>query len=143
METANTHQHDSGNVNGRLDLDTAHPQPKTENEDERQDGITSPSSITSPPYWIQSHHRSLSSISAESVAPRGITLQDNTDGSRGDDSKNDACWAKSVYIEDFLIINESRTNIGAFVVWTITVETLEVGCLLFLGLGLGMSLGSG
>ncbi|PMD38175.1 Phox-like protein [Hyaloscypha variabilis F] len=88
--------------------------------------ITSP--ITSPPYWIQSHQRSSSAISIESIPNGAITLQDNTDG---EDGKNKACWAKSVYIEDHVIINGSRMgiggNLGAFVVWNITVETLHGG----------------
>lgn len=81
------------------------------------------SSVTSPPYWVQSHQRSFSNISVESVPDGAITLQDNTDEG---DSKNKACWARSVYIEDFVIVNGSMTNIGAFVVWNITVETLHV-----------------
>jgi hypothetical protein len=84
--------------------------------------VTSP--VTSPPYWVQSHSRSISNISIESVPDGAITLQDNTDG---EDSKNKACWARSVYIEDHVVINGSRTGIGAFVVWNITVDTLHVG----------------
>jgi hypothetical protein len=83
--------------------------------------VTSP--ITSPPYWVQSHQRSASAISIDSIPNGAITLQDNTDGA---DAKNKACWAKSVYIEDHVVINGSRTGIGAFVVWNITVETLHV-----------------
>ncbi|KAG4430242.1 hypothetical protein IFR05_014268 [Cadophora sp. M221] len=84
--------------------------------------VTSP--VSSPPYWVQSHTRSFSNISVESIQAGAITLQDNTDDG---DSKNKACWARSVYIEDHVIINGSRTGIGAFVVWNITVETLRGG----------------
>jgi len=60
----------------------------------------------------------------------GITLLDNTDDG-GVDAKSarasSACWAKHVYIEDHTVINGSRTGIGAFVVWNVTVETLYVG----------------
>ncbi|KAH7391429.1 PX domain-containing protein [Cadophora sp. MPI-SDFR-AT-0126] len=84
--------------------------------------VTSP--VSSPPYWVQSHTRSFSNISVESIPAGAITLQDNTDEG---DSKNKACWARSVYIEDHVIINGSRTGIGAFVVWNITVETLRGG----------------
>lgn len=84
--------------------------------------VTSP---VSPPYWVQGHQRSFSNISVESVPNGGITLQDNTDG---EDAKNKACWAKSVQIEDHVIINGNRTGIGAFVVWNINVETLQVSC---------------
>jgi len=54
-------------------------------------------------------------------------LEDNTGG---EDPKNKACWAKSVYIEDHVVINGNygrKTGIGAFVVWNITVETLRGG----------------
>ena len=84
------------------------------------------SPVTSPPYWVQSHSRTPSNISVESIASGAITLEDNTSG---EDPKNKACWAKSVYIEDHVVINGSygrKTGIGAFVVWNITVETLRV-----------------
>lgn len=83
------------------------------------------SSVASPPYWVQSHARTVSSISIESIAPGAITLQDNTDGR---DDKNEACWAKGVRIDDYVVVNGSRTGIGAFVVWNVTVETLSVSC---------------
>jgi len=82
------------------------------------------SPITSPPYWVQSHTRSISNISVETVNPGAITLQDNTNGNS---DKNEACWAKAVHIDDYVIVNGSRTGIGAFVVWNITVETLTGG----------------
>ncbi|KAM0441195.1 hypothetical protein ACHAPT_000501 [Fusarium lateritium] len=86
----------------------------------------SPSSITSPPYWlnVHGHQRSASNMSAESVLPAGaITLRDN-EASEHDD-RNNACWAKSVEIVSYTVVNGSTTNIGAFVVWNIRVETLN------------------
>lgn len=104
-------------------LDTTSPQPlRKDSIGDDESYVTSP--ITSPPYWVQSHSRSFSNISIESMNG-GITLQDNTD-EEAQDSKNKACWAKNVYIEDHVVINGSRTGIGAFVVWNITVETLHV-----------------
>jgi hypothetical protein len=97
----------------------------TDERDKAQ--ISSP--VTSPPYWVQSHQRSFSNISVESFSNGGITLQDNTDDTH---PKNEACWAKSVQIEGYVIVNASRTNIGAFVVWNIIVETLRVSCYLSL-----------
>ncbi|KAH8813181.1 Phox homologous domain-containing protein [Xylogone sp. PMI_703] len=88
-------------------------------------GVRSPvSPVTAPPYWVPSHQRTPSNISVESFVPGAITLQDNTES---DDDKNQACWAKNVYIKDHVVINSSKTNIGAFVVWNIRVETLEGG----------------
>lgn len=89
--------------------------------------VTSPSSIMSPPYWMNSygHQRSVSNMSTESVLLAGaITMRDNETDVRND--RNNACWAKSVQITDYVIVNSSATNIGAFVVWNIRVETLNV-----------------
>jgi hypothetical protein len=116
------------------------------------------SPITSPPYWMMnvantngntlhpqtSHNRT---ASVESVLPAGaITLQDNEDGSsdagNGDANiygrdRNRACWAKSVEVVSHVVVNGSATNIGAFVVWNIRVETLTVSLLVALD-GVGM-----
>lgn len=107
------------------------------------------SPITSPPYWMVNNtsthasangssgpnaprHRRAASV--ESVVPAGaITLQDNEDGDSqtgngngyGRD-RNRACWAKSVEVVNHVVVNSSATNIGAFVVWNIRVETLTV-----------------
>ena len=101
-------------------------------------GPTSPSSPThrrdigdnssalspvSPPYWVQSHQRTVSNISVETIAEGAITLQDNTSD---EDTKNKACWARSVHIEDHVVIRGNKTGIGAFVIWNINVETLQV-----------------
>lgn len=111
-----------------------------------EDEPTAPSSsqvvspITSPPYWMMQtqtqHNRSMSNASAESVLPAGvITLQDNenNDDGRGNGNgghiygwdRNRACWAKSVEVASHTVVNGSATNIGAFVVWNIRVETLS------------------
>jgi hypothetical protein len=105
----------------KLGLDT-NTSPLENHQDSAISRITSP--VTSPPYWVSSHQRSVSNISVESIAPGAITLQDNENGG---DAKNKACWAKSVYIEDHTVVNERRRHTGAFVVWNITVETLRVG----------------
>jgi hypothetical protein len=102
----------------KLGLDTATGNTATS---PRSAGSSSPA--TSPPYWAHSHQRTISNISVESVVPGAITLEDNDNAA---DMKNKACWAKSAYIEDYVVVNENRTGIGAFVVWNITVETLRV-----------------
>jgi hypothetical protein len=105
----------------RLDTNTSsHEQQRIDDDSP----VISP--VTSPPYWVQSHQRTPSTISVESIPVGAITLEDNTGG---EDPKNKACWAKSVYIEDHVVINGNygrKTGIGAFVVWNITVETLRV-----------------
>lgn len=94
---------------------------------------TAASSVTSPPYWTNTHARNASNTSVESFLPAGaITLQDNEydDGPGGSNvygrDRNRACWAKSVEVTDFVIVNGSATNIGAFVTYNIKVETLNV-----------------
>lgn len=103
------------------------------------------SPITSPPYWqlnttntndnpLRPHNSHNRTASAESVLPPGaITLQDNedisSDAGAGDVNgrdRNRACWAKSVEVVNHVVVNGSATNIGAFVVWNIRVETLSV-----------------
>ncbi|KAM3086104.1 hypothetical protein ACMFMG_000243 [Clarireedia jacksonii] len=127
MESATDRQHNNGSMTGKVEVVGSNKHriisPNLHPVDHANDS-PSTSPTTSPPYWHQPHQRSVSNMSIESVAHTGITLQDNTDG---DDSKNEACWAKSVYIEDHVVVNGSKTNIGAFVVWNITVETLHGG----------------
>lgn len=77
----------------------------------------------SPPYWIKTSHRPLSIASVEST-DYAITLRDNT---KGDSSKQKICWAKSAHIENYVIISDNRTDIGAFVVWKITLEMMQGG----------------
>ncbi|WYZ44169.1 hypothetical protein EsH8_VII_000605 [Colletotrichum jinshuiense] len=89
-----------------------------------ESSVTSPS-VTSPPYWLNRHHqRSMSNMSSESVLPAGaITMHDNEASDLN--GRNQACWAKSVEIADYVVVNSGATNIGAFVVWNIKVETLQ------------------
>ncbi|GJN70115.1 sorting nexin-like protein [Purpureocillium lilacinum] len=101
-------------------------------DDDDDDGhlassMMSLTSVTSPPYWLNSgvhqHQRSASSLSADSLPAGAITLRDNDTSEHND--RNDACWAKSVEIVDYTVVNGSATNIGAFVVWIVRVETLN------------------
>ncbi|KAH8596682.1 Phox homologous domain-containing protein [Bisporella sp. PMI_857] len=125
MEAIPNEQNNNGRASddtssgGALVLDTNTTSPPISQSP--NSSITSP--VTSPPYWISTHQRSVSNISVESIAAGAITLLDNTDSPH--DNKSKFCWAKSVYIEDHVMVNEHRTGIGAFVVWNITVETLR------------------
>jgi hypothetical protein len=81
-----------------------------------------PSQTPPPPYW--QHQRSVSHLSQTSLdRPRPITLRDRT-GSLS--STNGALWAKSISIEDYVIVRGNLTGIGAYVVWTCKVQTLDV-----------------
>lgn len=110
------------------------PVPSPGNFEEETD-ILSPASTAStiPPYWHtpKTHQRSSSTMSADSLPAGAITLRDNEENE--DNDRNNACWAKSVEIVDYIVVNGSATNIGAFVVWIIRVETLTVGSMLSRG----------
>ncbi|KAF3021486.1 PX domain-containing protein ypt35 [Neopestalotiopsis sp. 37M] len=93
----------------------------TEGEQEQDAPVISP--VTSPPYWYQTHARSPSRASDQESMIGAIVMRDNESSSI--DERNHACWAKSVEITDHVIVNGSATNIGAFVVWNIRVETLS------------------
>lgn len=98
--------------------------------------MSTPASVTSPPYWSRSnsnensnlHRRStsnMSTMSTDSFIPAGaITMRDNE--ASGQDERNKACWAKSVEITDYVVVNGSTAGIGAFIVWNVRVETLQV-----------------
>jgi hypothetical protein len=108
--------------------DNATPSTPTLQQDGDASVMSSPRSVHSPPYWsgagaAHAHHqRSISNMSVESIPAGAITLRDNE--TSDNDDRNSACWAKSVEVVDHTIINGSATNIGAFVVWIIKVETL-------------------
>lgn len=104
-------------------------------------------SPVTPPYWTRSsqehthshghghgHRRTVSGASFSSVISNpeglGITLRDNENSST--DDRGSACWAKSVQVTDYVLVNGSKTNIGAFIVWIIRVETLNVRLFLVL-----------
>ncbi|KAG9240306.1 Phox homologous domain-containing protein [Calycina marina] len=117
-ETFEDGRADSENVGASKPALDTNP-PSSAKLDQTSSPITSP---VTPPYWVQAHQRSVSNISIESIIGH-ITLQDNTNSPEEGNSK--FCWARSVHIEDYVIVNEHRTGIGAFVVWHITVETLR------------------
>jgi len=102
-------------------------------------GATTSSPVTSPPYWSRGSGGAAfaPNVSAESILPVGaITLRDNESGELdgaggvrdgvGGRGRGAACWARSVEVTDWVVVNGSATNIGAFVVWNVRVETLTV-----------------
>ncbi|KAF2253281.1 Phox-like protein [Trematosphaeria pertusa] len=80
-----------------------------------------------PPYW-QRQDRNDSRLSWNSVEngsrPTPIRLEDHTD--EGSEQCK-ALWAKHVSIEDYVIVSGTAPGLGAYVVWNITVETLDGG----------------
>ncbi|KAI0999951.1 hypothetical protein K3495_g8246 [Podosphaera aphanis] len=93
-------------------------------EQSTDDNSTSSPAII-PPYWSQDAPGPPTTLSVERESNSvGIVLQDNTSS---DETRYRGYWAKSASIEDHTVVNSNRTAIGAFVVWNITVETLQ-GC---------------
>lgn len=86
-----------------------------------RDNDTPASPLRSPPPFWNSHGRSVSEASSIQVKPSPISLEDHTEE---DDDQAKACWAKHVSIDDYVVISGS-TGIGAYVVWSCTVETLK------------------
>lgn len=80
-----------------------------------------------PPYW-QRHERSASYRSTHSTdhgPPTPIRLEDHTD-EQSEHGKS--LWAKQVAINDYVIVGNATTPaLGAYVVWTVTVDTLDGG----------------
>lgn len=116
----------AGHIN-RSAISRAGTRPASDNYDTAAVANIPSPIVTTPPYWTSSsrpHQRTASNVSADSLPPGAITLRDN-ENIEGDD-RNNACWAKSVEVVDHTVVNGSATNIGAFVVWIIKVETLTV-----------------
>ena len=77
----------------------------------------------SPPYW--QHQRTVSSATHTSIdRPPPISLEDNTQPHSPSQS---ALWAKTVAIDDYVIVRGNPTGLGAYVVWNCKVQTLDGG----------------
>ena len=78
-----------------------------------------------PPFW-QRRERSDSRLSCNSADAHGspIRLEDHTDENS---EQCKALWARSVTIDDYVVVGSGTTPaLGAYVVWNITVDTLNV-----------------
>jgi len=80
-----------------------------------------------PPYW-RHHDRAanrLSGCSTDHGRPAPISLEDHTE--EGSEQCR-ALWAKSVTVDDYVVVSGTAPGLGAYVVWNCIVETLEVSC---------------
>ncbi|EXJ88316.1 hypothetical protein A1O1_05246 [Capronia coronata CBS 617.96] len=75
------------------------------------------------PYW-QNSHDSGHSDNPSPDRPPPIILEDHTE-SRA--ASRAALWAKSITIDDYVIVHGSPPGIGAYVVWNCKVQTLDGG----------------
>jgi hypothetical protein len=79
-------------------------------------------SATPPPYWKPSRESSLDESPASRPPP--ITLEDHT---LSREPSRAALWAKSINIDEYVIIRGNPLGAGAYVVYTCTVQTLDGG----------------
>lgn len=99
--------------------------PDSTSESDNANQVTSNhlSTQLSPPYWL--HQRSVSSATQASVDRSSpIVLEDNT---QPDSPSQSSLWAKSISIDDYVIVKGSPTGLGAYVVWNCKVQTLDGG----------------
>lgn len=80
-------------------------------------------SPTSPPYWYHSRGPSYTHDSSSDRLP-AIILEDHT---LSHAVSRSGLWAKSITIDDYVIVRGSPTGIGAYVVWSCKVQTLDGG----------------
>ncbi|KIW87667.1 uncharacterized protein Z519_11641 [Cladophialophora bantiana CBS 173.52] len=80
------------------------------------------SSSTPPPYWQPSREPSFDELS--STRPPPIALEDHT---LSREPSRAALWAKSITIDEYVIVQGNPTGVGAYVVYNINVQTLDGG----------------
>ncbi|KAI0160571.1 Phox-like protein [Xylariaceae sp. FL1272] len=129
--TSDPTAHLSNDLSQRLHLtmrdSTSGANPESQPSDPAESPVISP--VQSPPYWTPRNSQDhppghTRTVSSESIpAGVGITMRDNENSSI--DERGSACWAKSVQVTDYVVVNGSATNIGAFVVFNVRVETLN------------------
>ena len=77
-----------------------------------------------PPYWNPSREASLDSTALLVDRPGPITLEDHT---LSREVSRSGLWAKSITIDDYVIIQGSLPGVGAYVVYNCNVQTLDGG----------------
>ncbi|CAD6589019.1 MAG: PX domain-containing protein ypt35 [Alectoria sarmentosa] len=107
-------------------MESSESEPSAENHDisnghlaEEVSGAESSPSLI-PPYW--SHRRYESYSSVKNTRPPPITLEDHTEEPS---EQSGALWAKSITIDDHVLLSGTLPNVGSFVVWNCKIETLD------------------
>lgn len=77
--------------------------------------------LAAPPYWLRKRSTTHSTIGSLEGSPP-ITLKDNTEEIP---KAHNQLWARSITIDDYVIIQGNSVGIGAYVVWICRVETLD------------------
>ncbi|KIW83420.1 hypothetical protein Z517_02665 [Fonsecaea pedrosoi CBS 271.37] len=79
-------------------------------------------SSTPPPYWQP--NREPSSDELTIIRPPPISLEDHT---LSREPSRAALWAKSISIDEYVIVQGNPTGVGAYVVYNVNVQTLDGG----------------
>jgi hypothetical protein len=104
---------------------TTSPVPDAQDDDSKSSTLRPERNSVVPPYWQrpEPNKNRLSSHSVD-LRPNPIRLEDHTD--EGSEQLN-ALWAKHVTIPDYVIVgNSAAPAFGAYVVFNVTVDTLDV-----------------
>lgn len=75
----------------------------------------------SPPYWQRERSATHSTVGSLEQPPP-ITLKDNTEQNTG---AHNQLWARSISIDDYVVIQGNSIGVGSYVVWICKVETLD------------------
>ena len=78
----------------------------------------------SPLFWSTRHSRSTSYHSISHLSPGTIQLEDHSEEQH---EQSQGCWARSVIVDDYTVVSGTTGNLGAYVVWHLTVSTLKGG----------------
>jgi hypothetical protein len=78
-----------------------------------------------PVFWsTRNHCRTTSYHSINHLGPGTIQLEDHSEEQH---EQSQGCWARSVTVDDYTVVSGSSGNLGAYVVWHLTVSTLKGG----------------
>ncbi|KAL9527717.1 Endosomal/vacuolar adapter protein [Sphaerulina musiva] len=124
-------EEEAAEVEAAEDHDQHSPVAKRQRQPGADSQPKSSSNVTdAPPFWTTNRHRrTASSVSSHSLQqqqptrPAAIILEDH---SKDDDEQALSCWAQSVTIDDYSVVS-GPSGIGAYVVWHLTVSTLQGG----------------
>jgi len=78
-----------------------------------------------PLFWTtRQHSRTTSYHSISHLGPGTIQLEDHSEEQH---EQSQGCWARSVTVDDYTVVSGGSGNLGAYVVWHLTVSTLKGG----------------
>jgi hypothetical protein len=126
-----TEANSSASIEELLSMEESDASPRAHSHDRDSDDdatASSASPIVYPPYWLNfGSQQTYSTADGSAEGAGGITMMDNeVDDEDGRNPRGSACWARAVEIPDYVVVNGSATNIGAFVVFNVRVQTMNV-----------------